>query len=74
VAAEGSAAAARLRDPRLGLSLTGAFVFVYALGRRRRLAETPSVAYGRIGKNNVPVNTTAAAPELSLPEMLGHPN
>jgi hypothetical protein len=56
------------------LLLAGVFVFVYALGRRRRLAENPSVAHGRIEKNNVPVNTTVTAPEFSLPEMPGHPN
>jgi hypothetical protein len=56
------------------LLLAGAFVFVYFLGRRRRLAENPSVASGRIEKNNVPVNTTVVAPEFSLPEMPGHPN
>ncbi len=55
------------------LFLAGAFVFVYNLGRRRRLAENPSTAYG-LTKNNVPINMNMAAPELLMPEMPGHPN
>jgi len=46
------------------LLLAGTFVFVYALGRRRRLAKNPSAASGLPEKSNH-VNSNIAVPELS---------
>lgn len=59
------------------LLLAGTFVFVYALGRRRRLTENPLAASGLPEKSNY-VNSNIAVPELSahavpMPEMSGQP-
>ena len=59
------------------LLLAGAFVFVYTLGRRRRLAENPFAASGVPEKSNY-VNSNIAVPELSahavpMPELSGQP-
>jgi hypothetical protein len=67
----------------VALFLAGAFVFVYTLGRRRRLAENISASPVLNQEDTVLVNTNVAASGLpavimptnpvGLPEMQGHP-
>lgn len=74
----GAAAGIGLGSAAGALLLAGAFVFVFALGRRRHLADNPSATYSLHKKSNFPINTNIAASELSalavpMPEMPGHP-
>jgi hypothetical protein len=53
----------------VALFLAGAFVFVYTLGRRRRLAENPSASQGPAQKNTVPIYTNTEASGFPMVEM-----
>jgi hypothetical protein len=69
VISPGAAAGIGVGSAAVALFLVGAFVFVYILGRRRRLAENPSASQGPTQKNTVPVYTNTAASGFPMAEM-----